>query len=64
MFARCNSLISLDISGFDTSSLENMGEMFLNDYKLISVDLSNFAFSRVTDMHNAFSGCSNLKYIN
>ena len=37
--------------------------MFQNCKSLISLDLSNFNFSRITDMTNMFSGCENLQSV-
>ena len=38
--------------------------MLYNNKQLISLDLSNFDFSEVTDMQYMFTFCPNLKYIN
>ena len=47
MFYNCSSLVNLDLSNFDTSSLTTMGCMFRNCSKLTSLDLSNFDFTNV-----------------
>ena len=60
MFCCCYSLTSLDVSGFDTSSVTNMREMFGYCYFLTSLDVSGFDTSNVTNMMAMFSGCSSL----
>ena len=45
---------------FDTSSVENMSEMFFLCENLISLDLRNFDTSKVTDMRGMFFECTNL----
>ena len=42
MFYKCCSLISLDLSNFNTKNVSNMGFMFYNCSSLISLNLSNF----------------------
>ena len=60
MFSGCSSLVSLDLSGFDTSSVTSMADMFSECSSLESVDLSSFDTSNVTDMQRMFSSCSSL----
>ena len=60
MFLGCSSLSSLDVSGWDTSSLANIHSMFANCSSLSSVDLSGWDTSSVTDMGNVFTNCSSL----
>ena len=64
MFYYCSSLISLDLSYFNTSQVTNMVSMFEYCSSLISVDLSNFNTSQVTNMNNMFSYCSSLISLN
>ena len=47
MFNGCESLTSLDLSNFNTSSVENMENMFNGCKSLTSLDLSNFNTSLV-----------------
>lgn len=63
-FSRCTNLTEVDFSGFDTSRLESMRDMFLGCRSLTSLDLSNFDTSHVTDMHGVFSFCSSLTSLN
>jgi len=59
MFWECNSLISLDLSNFNTQNI-NMSFMFHNCKSLISLDLSNFNTQNVTNMSGMFSCCKSL----
>ena len=60
MFRDCSSLASLDLSGLDTSSVENMDCMFRGCRLLTSLDLSGLDTSRVKSMSSMFDGCSRL----
>ena len=60
MFSYCRSLSSLDLSGFDTSSVTTMSFMFSGCSSLVSLDLSGFDTSSVTTMSSMFEGCSSL----
>ena len=64
MFNSCNSLTSLDLSGFDTSAVTNMSYMFSGCTGLTSLDLSGFDTSTVTNMTNIFSLCNSLTSLN
>tara|TARA_R110000764_G_scaffold83133_4_gene163584 strand:- start:1999 stop:2454 length:456 start_codon:yes stop_codon:yes gene_type:complete len=54
MFKNCQSLTSLDVSGFDTSNVTHMHSMFERCYALASVDVTNFDTSNVTNMRMMF----------
>ncbi len=60
MFYKCQSLDSLDVSGFDTSLVTTMRSMFWGCLSLESLDVSGFNTSQVTDMLSMFNGCSKL----
>lgn len=64
MFYNCRALTSLDLSGFDTSNVEDMSIMFYGCSALTSLDLSDFDTSNVTYMSNMFNGCSALASLN
>ena len=64
IFKDCESLIYLDITSFDTSSIKDMSEMFSNCYNLISIDLSNFNIELVESMKNMFYSCKSLEFLN
>ncbi len=55
------TLTSLDLSGFDTSLVTDMGGMFSDCSSLTSLTFGEgFDTSSVTDMNGMFSGCSSL----
>ena len=60
LFKNANKLTSLDLSGFNTSKVNNMSEMFLGCSYLESVNLSSFVTSNVTNMDNMFNDCIRL----
>jgi surface protein len=64
MFDGCWSLISLDLSNFDTSNVKDMNFMFYMNRSLKYLNLNNFDTSLVSNMHNMFYNCYSLKYIN
>ena len=60
MFFGCSSLASLDLSGLDTSSVEDIERMFSGCSSLASLDLSGLDTSSVESMGGMFDGCSSL----
>ena len=60
MFYSCESLVSLDLSSFNTSNCTNFYGMFYNCSSLGSLDLSNFNTSKVEKMESMFRNCSSL----
>ena len=70
MFKGCELLTSLDLSSFDTSSVQTLGigwgngGMFQDCKNLTSLDLSNFNTSNVTNMSWLFLNCESLTDIN
>ena len=63
MFRNMSSLISLNLSNFDTSRVTNMSYMFFNTSSLTLLNLSNFDTSKVTNMDSIFRGMTNLTTI-
>ena len=61
MFRNCESLESLDVSGFDTRLVTTMYAMFSFCQSLKSLDVSGFNTSQVTTMEGMFSGCQSLE---
>ena len=59
MFYECKSLISINISNFNTQNVRNMMDMY-NCISLISLDLSNFNTKNVKNMSDMFSDCKSL----
>ena len=60
MFSNGISLTTLDLSGWNTSSVTSMKSMFYNCSFLTSLDLSGFNTSSVTSMNGMFFGCNSL----
>ena len=55
-----SNVVSVDLSGLDTSNVTNMHYMFCRCSKLASLDLSPLDTSNVTDMGGLFTNCSSL----
>jgi len=62
MFNGCNSLTTLDISGWKLNST-NYSSFFYGCYKLESVNISGFDFSNCTTLASMFAYCYSLKTI-
>ena len=60
MFRKCSKVVSIDLSGLDTSEVANMQSMFSGCSSLASLDLSSLDTSSVTDMSGMFHACSSL----
>ena len=60
LFYRCNNLISLNLSNFNSQNITNMSNMFNNCGALIYLNLSNFNTHKVTDMSYMFNNCGAL----
>ena len=56
MFSECSSLISLNLSHFNTNNVQNMRSMFNQCSSLTSLNLSNFNTNNVKDMNSIFLG--------
>jgi surface protein len=53
MFIGCNSLTSLDVSGFSTANVTNMSSMFRDCSNLTDIiGIENFSISSVTNFSN------------
>ena len=61
MFYGCTSLISIDLSSFNTTKIESMFGMFYCCSSLKSINLSSFNTTNVDSMRLMFSKCSSLK---
>lgn len=66
-FSDCRVLNGVDLSGWDTSNVTNMSNMFFEAFdqteNLIHLDLSSFDTSNVVDMSGMFSRCTKVKSI-
>lgn len=64
MFYSCRSLVSIDVSYFNTSEVGSMTSMFNLCTSLTQLDLSSFNTSNVSMMDDLFNTCTNLTYLN
>ena len=64
LFDNCCNLVFIDLSGFNTSKVTDMEEMFYCCEALSSLDLSSFDTSNVTNMSCMFELCCGLKSLN
>ncbi|MFZ4870781.1 BspA family leucine-rich repeat surface protein [Enterococcus entomosocium] len=55
-----SSLVTLDISNFETNNVENMCKMFAGKDKLTTLNLTNFNFTKVNNRELMLSGMKNL----
>ena len=60
MFSGCSSLISIDLSNFNSINVIDMSCFFSGCSSLTNIDFSNFNTNKVTNMRGMFSGCSSL----
>lgn len=62
MFYRCTSIMSLDLSSFDTASVTRMFAMFERDSSLSTIYVSNaWTVDAVTDSDKMFRDCYSLR---
>ena len=64
LFRHCYSLLSIDLSKFDTSNVKDMAYMFYECKVLTSIDLSNFITNDNTIINYMFYYCYNLQFLN
>ena len=64
MFQDCASLITVDLTGLNTSKVAYMSNMFQLCDSLECVNMGGLDTSKVTDMSYIFGTCNNLKYVN
>ena len=63
MFSGCASLVSLDLTNFDTSQVEFMQELFKGCKSLEYLDISTFDTINVIQMESMFENCITIKNI-
>ena len=56
-------MISVDVSGWDTSNAVDIGNLFYGCSSLTAIDVSNFVTSKVTGTGSMFRDCTNLTSI-
>ena len=64
MFAHCKSLITLNLSNFDTQNVSDMSWMFFGCKSLKELNLSDFKTNKVTNMEGMFYQCLALENLN
>ena len=64
MFCDCQSLSSLDVSGFNTGKVTDMSGMFYECISLKLLDVAKFNTANVKSMSNMFYRCNNLDLLN
>ena len=60
LFAWCESLTNIDVSGFNTENVTNMSIMFEACTELTNLDVSSFQTDKVTNMERMFNSCHTL----
>ena len=63
MFCKCNNIIHIDFSKFNTQNVTDMKSMFYKCSSLTTLNLSSFVFSNENNTKDMFNKCSNLKII-
>ena len=64
MFLKCDHILSIDLSNFDSSEVNDMGLMFINCTNLEEINFGDFNTSKVVNMEGMFECCSSLKSLN
>ena len=64
MFCDCQSLSSLDVSGFNTGKVTDMSGMFFECISLKLLDVAKFNTANVKSMRYMFYSCHNLDLLN
>ena len=62
MFYKCESLIKLDISNFNTSNVTDMDYIFFGCQNLIDFNFSNINMEKIKEKANMFYDCSSMPY--
>ena len=60
MFGGCSSLITLDVSNWNTEKVANLSGIFHDCSSLTSLDVADWNTKNVTEMYEIFYGCSSL----
>ena len=63
MFTNCQNLTALDVSGFDTSNVTTMDNMFEGCNMLAELNLSGWNIEKVESMRYMFGGDKHLESI-
>ena len=63
MFNNCTNLEKITFGNIN-NKIDSIKSIFYGCSNLLSLNLSNFVFSEITEMSQMFYGCSSLKYLN
>lgn len=63
VFKGCESLVSVDLSKFNTSKTNNLRGFFHGCSRLVEIDISSFSAEQITNTTDMFNGCSLLRTI-
>lgn len=63
MFSLCHSLVTLDLSMFNTSRVKDMSGMFYECWNLETVNLSSFDLRMVKSTEDMFARCESLRTV-
>jgi len=61
MFLNCRSLKELNLTSFNTNSVQDMSQMFSGCSDLRMLNITNFDTKKVTNMNGMFAGCETLE---
>ena len=61
MFLKCDHILSIDLSNFDSSEVTDTSLMFINCFSLEEINFGNFKTTKVANMEGMFECCANLK---
>ena len=61
MFLKCEHILSIDLSNFDSSEVTDTSLMFINCFSLEEINFGNFKTTKVANMEGMFECCANLK---
>ena len=64
MFLKCDHILSIDLSNFDSSEVTDTSLMFINCFSLEEINFGNFKTTKVANMEGMFECCVNLKSLN
>ena len=61
MFLKCDHILSIDLSNFDSSEVTDTSLMFINCFSLEEINFGSFKTTKVANMEGMFECCANLK---
>ena len=60
---KAKNIISIDLSHFNSSLINNIDNIFSECQELLAIDFSNFYFGKIENSDNVFNNLTNLRYI-